>query len=170
MKSGMRALAAIALIGACGAWAVAKGGTLYIKSKDTKVLKDPKADAKAVVTLQPGAEVVWNGPAEKDKTFHEISSAGKKGYVLMTNLSPNKPAQEIDASTGKPMSAQAFASSGAATKALTPAAIKYAESKGPSANEAACEIIYLEEHNNNQGTPDAIAAHQKVAGLAGGAK
>ena len=43
MKSGMRALAAIALIGASGAWAVAKGGTLYIKSKDTKVLKDPKA-------------------------------------------------------------------------------------------------------------------------------
>ncbi len=164
MKSGIRALAAIALIGASGAWAVAKGGTLYIKSKDTKVLKDPKADAKAVVTLQPGAEVIWNGASEKDKTFHEISSGGKKGFVLMTNLSPNKPAQEIDASTGKPMSAQAFASSGAATKALTPAAIKYSETKKGTAEESAAMVIYVEEHNKTKSGPEAIAMKSKELG------
>ena len=163
MKSGIRALAAIALIGASGAWAVAKGGTLYIKSKDTKVLKDPKADAKAVTTLQPGAEVTWNGPSDKDKTFHEVMAGGKKGFVLMSNLSPNKPASEIDSSSGKPMSAQAFASSGAATKALTPAGVTYAQGEVKK-TEAAAEIIYAEQHNIAKGTPAAIAAKAKELG------
>lgn len=165
MKSGMKALAAIALISASGAWAVAKGGTLYIKSKDTKVLKDPKADSKPVVTLQPGAEVVWNGASEKDKTFHEVSSGGKKGFVLMSNLTPNKVATEIDTSTGKPMSAQAFASSGAATKALTPAGVTYAkDGDNVSMSDAAAEIIYVEQHNIAKGTPAAIAAKAKELG------
>lgn len=163
MKSGMRALAAIALIGASGAWAVAKGGTLYIKSKDTKVLKDPKADSKPVTTLQPGAEVTWNGPSDKDKTFHEVTAGGKKGFVLMTNLSPSKPATEIDSTSGKPMSAQAFASSGAATKALTPAGVTYAQGEVKK-TEAAAEIIYAEQHNINKGTPAAIAAKAKELG------
>ena len=163
MKSGMKALAAIALISASGAWAVAKGGTLYIKSKDTKVLKDPKADSKPVVTLQPGAEVVWNGASEKDKTFHEVVSGGKKGFVLMTNLSPSKPAQEIDSSNGKPMSAQAFASSGAATTALTPAGVTYAKDS-PGKAEAAAEIIYVEQLNFAKGTPAAVAAKAKELG------
>jgi hypothetical protein len=163
MKSSIRAVAAIALISAGGAWAVAKGGKLYIKSKDTKVLKDPKAGATAVVTVQPGTEVVWNGASEKDKTFHEISVNGKKGFVLMSNLSPAAPATEIDSTSGKPMSAQAFASSGAATKALTPAGVTYAKDSATK-TEAAAEIIYAEQHNFAKGTPAAIAAKAKELG------
>jgi len=164
MKSSIRAVAAIALISASGAWAVAKGGKLYIKSKDTKVLKEAKAGATAVATLQPGKDVTWNGPSATDKTFHEVVTAdGKKGFVLMTNLSPNPVASEIDSSSGKPMSAQAFASSGAATKALTPAGVNYAKDT-PNKAEAAAEIIYVEQHNIAKGTPTAVAAKAKELG------
>lgn len=163
MKRGMRALAAVALLGAGGAWAVSKGGKLYIKSKDTKVLKDPKAGSTPITTLQPGTEVIWNGASEKDKQFHEITTGGKKGFVLMSNLTPNQALPEFDASTGKPMSAQAFASSGAATKALTPAGITYAQGSVQK-GEAAAEIIYVEQHNIAKGTPAAIANKAKELG------
>jgi hypothetical protein len=163
MKSSIRAVAAIALISAGGAWAIGKGDKLFIKSKDTKVLKEAKAGATAVTTLQPGKEVTWNGPDAKDKTFHEINVDGKKGFVLMTNLSPRAPMAEIDSSNGKPMSAQSFASSGAATKALTPAGVTYAKDS-PNKAEAAAEIIYAEQHNFAKGTPEKVLAKAKELG------
>lgn len=166
MKRGYRAVAAAALLSASGAWAVAKGGSLYIKSKDVKLLKDPKASATAVIpkALEVGTEVKWQGASDKDKAFHEIEVNGKKGYVLMTNLSPAKPQMEAAGSSGAPMSPQQFASSGAATKALTPAGINYAKGEGPNAKEAASEIIYVEEYNKTKGTPEAIAAKAKEIG------
>ena len=162
MKRGIRALAAVALLSATGAFAVAKGGTLYIKSKDTKILKEPKAGAAAVSTVQPGTEVVWNGPSEKDKQFHAITVGGKQGFVLMANLSPNKPAGEIDKATGKSMDTKAFASSGAATKGLTEASLKYSKEK--DLNKSTIEVIYAEEHSKNKGTPEAIASKSKELG------
>lgn len=161
--NGIRAVAAIVLLSAGGAWAVAKGGKLYIKSKDTRVLKEPKAGAKEVTKLQPGAEVVWNGASEKDKQFHEIVAGGKKGFVLMSNLTPNAAVQEVDSSTGKPMSAQAFATSGAATKALTPAGVTYAKGSVEK-SEAAAEIIYAEQHNFAKATPAAVETKSKELG------
>jgi predicted small lipoprotein YifL len=167
MRNLFRSLTVLALVGAATAGAVKKGDPLFIKSKDTKVLKDPKADSKTVDTLQPGTSVTWNGPSDKDKQFHEVTTAkGKKGYVLMSNLTPNKPADEISGSSGEPVSAHAFASSGAATKALTEAGVSYAKGKGASTMEAAAEIIYVEEFNKTKGTNEAIAAKAKE--LAGG--
>lgn len=163
MKSLYRPLVAVALLSASGAFAVKVGDDLFIKSKDTKVLKDAKAGAAAVgAPLQPGTKVKWLGPNEKDKQFHQIEANGKKGFVLMSNLSPNAPQQEVDASTGKPMSAQAFASSGAATKALTPAGVKYAKGSGVKESEAAAQIIYVEQLNIAKGTPTAVAAKAKA--------
>lgn len=162
-----KSLMAAAVLVASTAFAVKPGGTLFIKSKDTKVLKDAKAGAPAVVTLQPGAEVTWNGPSAKDKTFHEIESNGKKGFVLQANLSPSKPAEELDISTGKAIPKGAIASNAAATKALSPAGINYAKGSGddaPKALEAAAEIIYTEEHNKQKGTDAAIAAKSKALG------
>ena len=159
-----RSLLTAVLLLSSAAFAVAKGGTLYIKSKDTKVLKDAKASASAVATLQPGDEVIWNGASEKDKAFHEVQVKGKKGFVLQANLSPTKPAEEVDSSTGKPISKQAFASSAAATKALTPAGVKYAKGNGVKSSEAAAQIIYVEELNKAKGTPEAIAAKSKALG------
>ncbi len=163
-RSLNRALVAAALLSASGAFAVKVGDNLFVKSKDTKVLKDPKATAAAVVTAQPGDEVKWEGPSDKDKQFHKVTFKGKTGFVLMSNLSPSKPQGEIDASSGKPMSAQAFASSGAATKALTPAAINYSKTKPADTQKVAAEVIYAEVHNKNKGTPEAIAAKSKALG------
>jgi hypothetical protein len=118
------ALLASALLFAQTAGAVAPGGKLYIKSKDTKVLDKADLKGKPVGTLQPGTEVVWQGADAKNKTFHSIEAGGVKGFTQQQNLSPKKPDAEFLAKDdGKPIDAQAFASSGAATKALSGAAL-----------------------------------------------
>ena len=167
MKRGLLA-GALMLVSATSALAVSKGGTLYIKNKGVKLLKDPKATSAAVgKELTVGSTVVWNGPSEKDKTFHEVVTPdGKKGFVLMANLSPNKPADEIAESSGAPMSAQAFASSGAATKGLTEASLKYAEASDETVKKATVQVIYSEEHNKNKQTDVALAAKSKELGAA----
>ena len=165
MKRGIRALAVMALLSAGGAFAITKGGTLYIKAKDVKLLKEPKVGSAAVnpKVLDVGSEVKWVGASDKDKTFHEVEVSGKKGFVLLTNLGTTKPLIEV-AEGGKPMSAQAFASSGAATKGLTPAGVKYAKASGQSAADAAADVIYVEEHNKAKATPALVAAKAKELG------
>lgn len=128
------AAAAALLVAGVAASAVTRGGTLYIRARDTRIFEQADLKSKmSPITLQPGQEVTWDGPAEGNKTLHGISGktkAGKpfKGFTLQMNLSPNKPAEEYLAKdSGKPIDPQAFASSGAATKALSEAALKYAE-------------------------------------------
>lgn len=112
------------------ALAVSKGGKLYIKTKDTKVLDKADAKGKVVGTLQPGDEVTWNGADGANKQFHSIDSGKVKGFTLQTNLSPSKPQAELLArDNGAPIDGKAFASSGAATKALNEAALKAAGKK-----------------------------------------
>ncbi|MFO0599643.1 MAG: hypothetical protein U0228_30330 [Myxococcaceae bacterium] len=160
MKRMMQVLAASALLSASVAWAVAKGGPLYIKAKDVQLLKDPKVGSKNVVAVPLGSEVKWLGPSDKDKSFHEVEFNGKKGFVLMSNLSPSKPAQEIGGD-GKSMSAQSFANSAAATKGLTSAGVKYAGQDGAA---AAADVVYIEEHTKAKATPTAVAAKAKELG------
>jgi hypothetical protein len=123
-------LALVALLVAAPALAVSKGGTLYVKNKEAKLLEKPDASAKVLVQLKPGEAVIWNGAAPENKQFHAIDAGGKKGFTLQQNLSPNKPAAEFLAKDdGKPIDPQAFASSGAATKALSEAALKFSEAR-----------------------------------------
>jgi hypothetical protein len=163
-KTLTAAACAVALLAAGSALAVAKGGTLYIKAKNTKVYDKASASGKVKATLQPGDEVVWEGADKKDPQFHQISGKAK-GFAHQSALSPKKPTGEVLTSDGEPVSGQAFASSGAATKALTEAGVKYAATKGPEAQAAAAQVIYVEEHTKNSATPDAIAKHQKAQKL-----
>jgi hypothetical protein len=164
MKRLYGAVAAAALLGASGAWAVKVGDNLYIKAKGVKLLKEAKATGAAIgKELNVGDEVKWKGPDAKDKTFHQVEVGGKSGFVLMSSLSPNKPSPEIPETGKPPMDAKAFASSGAATKALTPAGVTYAEGN-VSKTAAAAEIIYAEQHNIAKGTPAAIATKAKELG------
>jgi hypothetical protein len=140
------------------AFAIPVGSELYIKTKDTPLLKDAKPQAPALVKLQPGTAVIWLGVSEKDKAFHQVEVGGKKGFVLRSNLSPNKPQQELDSGSGKPMSVQAFASSGAATKSPPPTTRNY---NGPAEAEAAAELIYVEELNKAKATPEALTKKDK---------
>ncbi|MBI5497742.1 MAG: SH3 domain-containing protein [Deltaproteobacteria bacterium] len=157
-------LVAATLLAAGAAWAVKPGGTLFVKGKDVKVL--PKADlgATPMMKLQSGDEVVWNGADAKNKQLHKVKAKGKDGYILQANLTPNKPSDEVLTGDGKPTSAQAFASSGAATKAMSEAGLKYASEKG--GKEIAAQVIYVEEHSKK--AADAVPDHVKKAGLTPG--
>ncbi|MGV3621689.1 MAG: hypothetical protein ACO1OB_12770 [Archangium sp.] len=112
----MRLLLVAVALSSSVSFAVRPGDWLYIVAKDTVLLKDADRKAKKVTTLQRGDEVKWLGPSEKNKQLHKVEARGKLGFVVMTALSPNRPAMEIDSATGKPMSAQAFASSNTANK------------------------------------------------------
>jgi hypothetical protein len=158
MRSSLLLLTLV-LSTAQSALAIAVGGKLYVKSKDTPLLKDPKASSAKLTTLQPGTEVTWKGASAKDKQFQEVEANGKKGFVLTSNLSPQQPQQEFDGSVGKPMSAQAFANSGAATKDGPPRT-QYQGSS--AAQEAAAELIYVEELNKAKATPQALEAKNKA--------
>lgn len=156
----MRILLTLILCAATSALAIAKGGKLYIKTRDAALMKQPNAKSVAITRLQPGTEVIWNGPSEKDKSWHEVSVDGKKGFVKMQDLSPNQPQSELDTTTGKPMSAQAFASSGASVGCSFGASSTVYKSS-PATESAAAELIYVEELNKAKATPEAIMAKHK---------
>jgi hypothetical protein len=161
MKRLYGSLAAISLLSASAAWAVKEGDSLYVKAK-TKALKDAKATAGTVKDLNVGDVVVWKGAV--DKVFHKVLIGTKEAYVTVSALSPNKPMLE-SLETGKPgLDTKAFASSGAATKGLTEASLKYAKEKGPTMERAAVEVIYAEEHSKNKGTAEAVATKSKELG------
>lgn len=164
MKRGIRwALCALAVASVAMA-GVAKGGKLFIKG--TGVNMWDKADASGKKTaLKNGDEVTWNGPDEKNKSMHAIEFKGKKGFVQMANLTPNKPAEEVATSDGKMTSAAAFASSGAATKAMSESGLKYAQGEGPNAQEVAAGLIHLEGSTEEQ--KKNVADHVKKQGLGG---
>ena len=151
----MRVLFVLVLFVATSALAIAKGSKLYICAKDTVLLKQPNAKAAKVTTLALGTEVTWLGPSEKDKSFHEVEAAGKKGFVHTSSLTPHKPQLE-GAASGKPIS-PAFANSGAATKD-GPVTVKYGD---PTSNAAAAELTSLEELNKTKATPEAVAQKNK---------
>lgn len=157
----MRVLISLVFLAASSALAVVPGGRLYVRSADTALLKEPKVKAATVIKLQPGDEVTWMGVSDKDKEFHAVERNGKKGFVHRSNLSPNQPQNELDASTNKPMSHQAFAASGAATKDGDMGRGQRSWEGDPKLLQAAAELLYLEELNKAKATPAAVAAKNK---------
>lgn len=158
----MRFLISLVFLAAGSALAVAPGGRLYIKSVDTVLHKDPKPKAAALLKLQPGDEVTWLGASGKDREFHAVECRGKKGFVHRANLSPNRPQRELDSATGKPMSQQSFAASGAATKDGEMGRGQRSWEGDPASLQAAAELLYLEELNKVKATPAAVAAKNKA--------
>lgn len=127
-------LAACALL-AGPAGAVSKGGKLFIKTNQTKVFDKPDLKGKVVGTLAAGDEVTWQGADATNKQMHSIEAGKVKGFTLQTNLSPAKPQPELLArDNGAAIDGKAFASSGAATKALNEAALKAAGKKQTKAD------------------------------------
>ena len=144
------------------AWAVKVGEMLYIRSKDTALVKKADPKAPVVAKLQPGTEVIWNGADEKNKTFHKVKAGAKEGYVLQANLTPSKPKDEV-ASDGKGISARAVASSGAATRALSEEGQGYA-SKTPDLQTAGKQVVMLEAINSQIKDKD-VVDHAAKQGL-----
>jgi uncharacterized protein YgiM (DUF1202 family) len=165
MSKAMRA----AIFGIAGAFvfggvalAAKVGDNLYVKAKNTKVMDGTAATANVVVVLQPGEQVQWQG-AEADKKWHKVTAKGKSGVVFVSNLSSQKPSTEIVASQGgKAMDTQAFASSGAATKALGEGPKEMANEKG--LQKAAADLEFAEGLAKKV-TPADINAHSKKSGI-----
>ena len=150
-----------------GAWAVQKDGKLYVKARNTRVLKSPLPTSDVVAVLQPGQQVTWKGADPKNKQWHQVTEpGGKPGYVFQTNLSTKPPNMELVAKDGgtRAIDPAAFVSSGAAVKALSPGAEKYGNEKGGTSAKAVKQIKALEDLANKV-TPEQIAEHVKQAGL-----
>jgi hypothetical protein len=142
---------------------VKPGGTLYIKARNTRVLKDPSASAAVVVVLQPGAAVTWEGPDSRDKRWHRVVSGKNKGVVLSANLTAEKPKVEVLSVSGEAAAdTNAFMSSGAASKALGPGAIQYAKELK---SETAADQLQRAENMAKTIGPREAANHARKAGL-----
>ncbi len=140
--------------------AVPKGGALFIKARNTKIYKSPSATSEAVTTMQPGQEVKWQA-ADKTKPWHKVEVNGQEGFTLQSNLSPTKPTNEVTSGGGS-VDAQAFASSGAATKALGDGAVAYGKKQGKE--ESVKQLLALEALAK-QVKMSEVAAHAKAAGI-----
>lgn len=155
-------IAAFVLGSAATAVAAKVGDTLFIKAKNTKVMASASPTANVVTVLQPGDEVVWKGADKKVKRWHKVSVGGKGGLVFQSNLTTKKPNMEVVGSSGKAVDAKAFASSGAATKALGPGAKAYGDKK--NMGEAVAQLEELEKLAKEVRDTD-LAQHAQKNGL-----
>jgi hypothetical protein len=102
-------LAAVLALGASPGPAAKRGETLYVKSRDARLLARADPKARPVAVLQPGQAVVWRGPDKANPMFHAVEVGGKAGFTLQQNLTPTAPAPD-----------------GPAARALSEAALRYA--------------------------------------------
>src|SRR5580692_354336 len=109
------------LLGVLGtpALAVAPGDTLYIRARDTGLMEHATPTSRSIDVLQPGTAVTYVAPAPKAVGWHQVDTGQKKrGFVYQSNLSKQRPSNEVIKTSATPVDPRAFASSGAATKAL----------------------------------------------------
>jgi len=143
----MRLLLLVVSLAAFTALAVGKGDPLFIKSKGVKLLKQPKPSSVAVSReLAVGTEVKWLGASATDKAFHEIEVEGKRGFVLLSSLSPSRPLPEISEGHGQAMRCEDFAAA-AAVKCDFRATPRVFESA--RAREVEVELLHLEALNGS---------------------
>jgi hypothetical protein len=149
------------------ALAVTPGGTLYIKAKNTHLKASSSPTADTLVVLQPGKSVTYDGRAGNTPWCKVTVPVDKKGpvqgFVYQANLSISPPSMEVTSENpGKPLSPEAFASSGAAVKALGPGAIEYG--KTLSQPESVQQLIALESLAASIDTAQ-VAEYARAGGL-----
>ncbi len=147
------------------AWALAPGDRVYVRGRDVAVLQSTATRAATLAKLQPGDAVVWRGADKKKPTWHRVEAQGKTGFVYFANLSVTPPAPELLTSPegNRKVDAQAFASSGAAGKALTEGAIRYGNQDEKNKGELRPT---MKEAVRQTQTLEAIAAQRTEAELA----
>lgn len=168
MGKRVRLLWAVLALGvASPALAVAPGGTLYVKARNTRLMTTPAPTAKALAVLQPGQAVKWLGADPKNKQWHRVEVEGKQGVVFQSNLATKPPNMELvaDKKEVRTVDPVAFANSGAAVKGLSKGAIDYGKGKNdPGFNQAVEQLKELEDLARKIG-PEQLAAHATQAGL-----
>ncbi len=151
---------------ASNALAVSKGGTLYVKAKNTRLMASSAADASALTVLQPGQTVTWLGADPANKQWHQVQVDGRQGVVFQSNLSAKPPSMELVASAGGVTvhDAAAFANSGAAVKLLAAGPIRYGQEKGREVRDAVEQLRQLKALADTLQPAD-YAQHARQAGL-----
>lgn len=165
MRAGIGA-AVLTLGVASTALAVPKGGTLYVKAKNTRLMESSAKAANVVRLLQPGQAVTWLGADPSNRQWHLVEVDGKKGVVFQSNLSTKPPNLELVAGTGKvgQKEAAAFANSAAAVKLLSEGATKYGTQKGGDYARAVKQLEQLEALAKTIQEPQ-YTEHARKAGL-----
>lgn len=172
-RSAALATCSLALLWASAGHAIELGGAVFVRTQAPRVLSEAGASARPVkVSLAVGQQLVWLG-VDSSKQFHRVAwaelsasqqrdceKAGRCGWLHVTALTPRKPADEVLQAGGKPISAAKFASSGAATKALSEAALKYGNTKGVA--ELSGELITAESIASKVTAPDIAARNARV--------
>jgi hypothetical protein len=155
------------------AWALTVGDRVFIRGRDVAVLQSTASTASTLLKLQPGDTVVWRGADQKKPTWHKVETQGKTGFVYYANLSVTPPNAELLSSPqgARKVDAQAFASSGAAGKALTEGAVRYGnqdeKNKGelrPTMKEAVRQTQTLEAIAIQRTNDELAAQARRIAG------
>ncbi|ATB34342.1 hypothetical protein [Melittangium boletus] len=131
-RERLAALLALTGVSLAGAALAQKPSVLYVKAKNTHLKDSSKPSATTLAILQPGHTVSYLG-REGTTPWHQVTAVTPKGslqgVIYQANLSASPPALEVTSeSPDKPLSPEAFASSGAAIKALGQGAIAYGKS------------------------------------------
>jgi len=169
-----RARIALLCLGVGGAtWALTLGDRVYIRGRDVAVLQSTAPTAPTLLKLQPGDLVTWRGADPKKPSWHKVEAQGKTGFVYYANLSVTAPNAELLSSPqgARKVDAQAFASSGAAGKALTEGAVRYGnqdeKNKGelkPTMREAVRQTQTLEAIAIQRSSDELAAQAKRIAG------
>ena len=75
--------------------AVKVGGSLYIKSKNTRLMADTAPTADVLAIIQPPTLVTWLGAVPIDRRWHRIRHGGRVGYVFHSNLASSRPNMQV---------------------------------------------------------------------------
>jgi hypothetical protein len=140
--------------------------TLYVKAKNTHLKASGSPTADTLRVLQPGHPVSYLG-REGTTPWHRVSVAADKGalqgFIYQANLSASPPALEVlSKDPRKPLSPEAFASSGAAIKAIGPGTIEFGKTLEHS--ESVQQLIHLSELASQVKDAD-VAAYARAGGL-----
>ncbi|WP_434379982.1 SH3 domain-containing protein [Melittangium boletus] len=139
---------------------------LYVKAKNTHLKASSQPSARTLDILQPGHSVTYLG-REGTTSWHKVTSRSPQGtftgVIYQANLSSSPPSLEVlSAHPDKPISPTAFASSGAAVKALGPGAIAYGQSL--SRPESVAQLEALEKVAERLQDDD-VAKYARAGGL-----
>ncbi len=165
------ALACVAASGTARAQALAqkapKPQTLYVKAKNTHLKASNSPTADTLVVLQPGQKVTYEGREGRTPWCRVTAEVEKKGsfsgLIYQANLSLSPPSLEVlSKDPTKPLSPEAFASSGAAIKALGPGALAVGKTlpKDSSAEQLAALVQLAHTVDDAR-----VAKYARVGGL-----
>ncbi len=148
------------------ALAVKPGGTLYIKARNTHLKASAEPTASTLAVLQPGMEVTYEG-RQGTTPWCQVTAAMEKkgplrGVIFQSSLAVAPPSMEVSRKNpSKPLSPEAFASSGAAIKAVGPGTLAYGKtlSQSQSAEQLKALVAFTSRITDSQ-----VAAYVQARG------